>query len=119
MDPFWGVGGDKYDGENQFGKALMVVRDLLRTKSFPKGMSLLRPPKILFYHHNQPYYGFTNFSRHPIDFNGIWKTSEHLFQAFKVQYFSLDRIPDLYSIVLGSSTDSGPNIHCGIPKRSV
>jgi diaminohydroxyphosphoribosylaminopyrimidine deaminase/5-amino-6-(5-phosphoribosylamino)uracil reductase len=42
-------------------------------------------PRILFYHRNDPYYGFTNFSPHPVQYNGKeYPTSEHLFQAFKV-----------------------------------
>lgn len=42
------------------------------------------PPssKILFYHAHDPYYGFTNFSPDPIEYNGKkYPTSEHLFQA--------------------------------------
>jgi len=42
-------------------------------------------PKILFYHHYDPHYGFTNFSPHPVVYNGkTYPTSEHLFQSFKV-----------------------------------
>ena len=42
-------------------------------------------PKILFYNKNEPYYGFTNFSPHPVMYNGKrYPTSEHLFQSFKV-----------------------------------
>src|ERR1700753_3946401 len=42
-------------------------------------------PKILFYHKTKPYYGFTNFSPHLIDYRGKrYPTSEHLFQLFKV-----------------------------------
>lgn len=44
--------------------------------------------RILFYHKHDPYYGFTNFSPHPVIYNGKkYPTSEHLFQSFKV--FSL------------------------------
>ena len=44
-----------------------------------------RRPKILFYHKTEPYYGFTNFSPHPVDYRGKrYPTSEHLFQSFKV-----------------------------------
>lgn len=43
---------------------------------------------ILFYHQGEPYYGFTNFSAHPIEYlNRVYPTSEHLFQAFKVYLF--------------------------------
>lgn len=42
--------------------------------------------KILFYHKNDPYYGFTNFSAHPVIHKGkSYPTSEHLFQSFKVR----------------------------------
>lgn len=42
--------------------------------------------RILFYHRGDPYYGFTNFSPHPVLYQGkIYPTSEHLFQSFKFQ----------------------------------
>lgn len=42
-------------------------------------------PKVLFYHKHDPYYGFTNFSSHPVIYKGKkYPTSEHLFQSFKV-----------------------------------
>ena len=42
-------------------------------------------PKVLFYHKHDPYYGFTNFSQHPVVYKGKkYPTSEHLFQSFKV-----------------------------------
>jgi len=42
--------------------------------------------RILFYHRQDPHYGFTNFSPHPVVFNGKrYPTSEHLFQSFKFQ----------------------------------
>ena len=41
--------------------------------------------RILFYHKHEPYYGFTNFSAHPVMYEGkMYSTSEHLFQSFKV-----------------------------------
>jgi hypothetical protein len=41
--------------------------------------------RILFYHKSDPYYGFTNFSAHPVIYKGKkYPTSEHLFQSFKV-----------------------------------
>jgi len=44
-----------------------------------------RRPRILFYHKHEPYYGFTNFSDHPVEYQGKrYPTSEHLFQSFKV-----------------------------------
>ena len=42
--------------------------------------------RILFYHKTDPYYGFTNFSPHPVIYKGKkYPTSEHLFQSFKVR----------------------------------
>ncbi|KAI0695390.1 hypothetical protein BC835DRAFT_954760 [Cytidiella melzeri] len=44
------------------------------------------PPRILFYHKHHPHYGFTNFSPHPVMYEGKrYPTSEHLFQSFKFQ----------------------------------
>lgn len=41
--------------------------------------------RILFYHRHDPHYGFTNFSPHPVIYQGKrYPTSEHLFQSFKV-----------------------------------
>lgn len=43
------------------------------------------PSVIMFYEKDQPYYGFTNFSPHPVVYqNKKYPTSEHLFQAMKV-----------------------------------
>lgn len=56
----------------------MGFRNLLRRTSRDR-------PKIYFYHKHQPYYGFTNFSPHPVVYSGKkYPTSEHLFQALKV-----------------------------------
>ena len=45
---------------------------------------LCERPRILFYHKHQPHYGFTNFSSHPVKYEGkVYPTSEHLFQSFK------------------------------------
>ena len=45
--------------------------------------------RILFYHKTDPYYGFTNFSPHPVIYKGKkYPTSEHLFQSFKVRGLS-------------------------------
>lgn len=42
--------------------------------------------RILFYHRQDPHYGFTNFSPHNVRYNGkVYPTSEHLFQSFKVR----------------------------------
>ncbi|PPQ63933.1 hypothetical protein CVT24_009108 [Panaeolus cyanescens] len=44
-------------------------------------------PRILFYHKHDPHYGFTNFSAHPVIYNGKkYPTSEHLFQSFKAGF---------------------------------
>jgi diaminohydroxyphosphoribosylaminopyrimidine deaminase/5-amino-6-(5-phosphoribosylamino)uracil reductase len=46
--------------------------------------------RILFYHKHDPHYGFTNFSPHPVMYDGkLYPTSEHLFQSFKVTVVSL------------------------------
>lgn len=51
-----------------------------------KELSRLTPRRILFYDRQRPYYGFTNFSNHPVKYNGkTYPTSEHLFQSFKFQ----------------------------------
>ncbi|THV01268.1 DUF1768-domain-containing protein [Dendrothele bispora CBS 962.96] len=42
--------------------------------------------KVYFYHKYDPHYSFTNFSPHPVMYEGkIYPTSEHLFQSFKFQ----------------------------------
>jgi ribA/ribD-fused uncharacterized protein len=53
----------------------------------------IQPPKrILFYHVQDPYYGFTNFSPDPVEYQGKrYPTSEHLFQSLKF----LDHRPEL------------------------
>ena len=53
-----------------------------------KELSRLPPRRILFYDRQRPYYGFTNFSNHPVKYDGkTYPTSEHLFQSFKVSSF--------------------------------
>ncbi|KAK0236142.1 hypothetical protein EDD85DRAFT_631094 [Armillaria nabsnona] len=43
--------------------------------------------RILFYDKDKPYYFFTNFSAHPVVYNGErYPTSEHLFQSFKFEH---------------------------------
>lgn len=55
-----------------------------------KATSSSSRPRILFYHKHNPYYGFTNFSPHPVIYNSKkYPTSEHLFQSFKVTVVSL------------------------------
>ena len=54
--------------------------------------------RILFYHKNDPYYGFTNFSPHPVIYKGKkYPTSEHLFQSFKVR-----DVPLVISLVIAA-----------------
>ncbi|KAI0266410.1 hypothetical protein BC834DRAFT_874448 [Gloeopeniophorella convolvens] len=39
---------------------------------------------ICFYDADKPYYEFTNFSPHPVEYDGrVYPTAEHLYQAFK------------------------------------
>ena len=41
-------------------------------------------PKIFFYGKDTPHYAFTNFSPHPVEYEGKeYPTTEHLFQSFK------------------------------------
>ncbi|KAE9399603.1 DUF1768-domain-containing protein [Gymnopus androsaceus JB14] len=52
--------------------------------------------RILFYRRAKPHYGFTNFSAHPVWYNGKrYPTSEHLFQSFKFQ----GNRPDLAELI--------------------
>ena len=51
----------------------------------PRYLSPGEPSPIFFYHKHDPHYGFTNFSDHPVCYEGaMYPTSEHLFQSFKV-----------------------------------
>ena len=59
-----------------------AVADARRPSSIKTSSSRNR---VLFYHKHDPHYGFTNFSAHPVIYNGKrYPTSEHLFQSFKV-----------------------------------
>lgn len=65
-------------------------------RSSPVKTSPIRP-RILFYHKHDPHYGFTNFSSHPVIYNGRkYPTSEHLFQSFKVRSFKDFLLPKLF-----------------------
>jgi len=65
----------------------MGFRNLLRRSSHKR-------PKILFYNKNDPHYGFTNFSPHPVVYRGKrYPTSEHLFQSLKVGGGPLSCLP--------------------------
>ncbi|KAF9244209.1 hypothetical protein BU15DRAFT_42228 [Melanogaster broomeanus] len=60
----------------------------------PEGLAKQQQPprRILFYHVHDPYYGFTNFSPDPVEYEGkCYPTSEHLFQSLKF----LDHRPEL------------------------
>jgi len=62
----------------------VTTTDEMGWKDFFGGRSRNRR-KILFYNKNEPHYGFTNFSPHPVMYQGKrYPTSEHLFQSFKV-----------------------------------
>ena len=51
----------------------------------PSSQVAERPSPIRFYHKHDPHYGFTNFSNHPVYYEGVmYPTSEHLFQSLKV-----------------------------------
>ncbi|THV03956.1 DUF1768-domain-containing protein [Dendrothele bispora CBS 962.96] len=42
------------------------------------------PSEIFFFSENQPYFFFSNFSKHPVDYDGkTYPTAEHLYHAFK------------------------------------
>lgn len=54
-----------------------------------QGRQSQRRTRIFFYDKTKPYYGFTNFSGHPVVYRGnMYPTSEHLFQAFKVRSYT-------------------------------
>lgn len=67
----------------------------------PSSATLSNGKPILFYHAHDPYYGFTNFSSDPIEYNGKkYPTSEHLFQSLKF----MERRPDLAEHIRTCST---------------
>lgn len=62
----------------------------------PRNLSLRK--KLYFYDRNTPYYGFTNFSRHNVQYHGHnYLTSEHLFQSLKF----LSHRPDIAARIRG------------------
>ncbi|KAJ2917349.1 hypothetical protein MD484_g3081, partial [Candolleomyces efflorescens] len=66
------------------GSPLQVTRSVGTLPESPRRSPVQPRRKILFYHKNDPYYGFTNFSAHPVIYRGKrYPTSEHLFQSFK------------------------------------
>ncbi|KAG2743440.1 DUF1768-domain-containing protein, partial [Suillus brevipes Sb2] len=84
----------------------------LTTRPTPPSNTTLsneKPNKILFYHAHDPYYGFTNFSSDPIEYNGKkYPTSEHLFQSLKASNFMnsifMERRPELAEHIRTCST---------------
>lgn len=77
----------------------------------PKRASRYSPTRarILFYHKHDPYYGFTNFSAHPVVYKGKkYPTSEHLFQSFKVRLFQIDKSNHRLTMILVPETPSKP-----------
>lgn len=59
--------------------------EVMKFRNFLRKDSSDRQTIIYFYDKNKPYYEFTNFSPHPVEYKGKWyPTSEHLFQSFKV-----------------------------------
>src|SRR5260370_40645760 len=87
MDTFWGIGENR-QGSNQFGVVLMELREnFVNKKAEPP--KLPEPLKEIEFYHNTglpgDHYNFTNFADVPVHFAGkVWKTAEHLFQAWKV-----------------------------------
>lgn len=69
--------------------AILNSRTTVFSPEIPRRGSPSQPAarrRILFYHKHDPYYGFTNFSPHPVIYKGKkYPTSEHLFQSFKFQ----------------------------------
>jgi diaminohydroxyphosphoribosylaminopyrimidine deaminase/5-amino-6-(5-phosphoribosylamino)uracil reductase len=91
------------DSPNQIPAATIPMKKSARPESYAGSpMKLRKPPpfqeaasrgihgvqarwQIYFYHKQDPHYGFTNFSAHPVNYKGKeYPTSEHLFQSFKV-----------------------------------
>ncbi|GJJ10244.1 hypothetical protein Clacol_004470 [Clathrus columnatus] len=68
-------------------EARTVQEPIERAQSKLGGLLSRGPGQILFYDRGQPYFEFTNFSDHPIRYNGKdYPTSEHLFQSLKRQF---------------------------------
>lgn len=64
---------------------MQMTRSVGTLPESPRRSPVQARRKILFYHKNDPYYGFTNFSAHPVIYRGKrYPTSEHLFQSLKV-----------------------------------
>ena len=80
--------------------AVLNSRTTVFSPEIPRRGSPSRPTarqRILFYHKHDPYYGFTNFSPHPVIYKGKkYPTSEHLFQSFKVSHLFLTFWSNIY-----------------------
>lgn len=87
------------EGEKDVRKSTYLRRPGPKSESALRGSVFMRSdspssnsskrrsrPRILFYHKQDPHYGFTNFSAHPVMYEQKkYPTSEHLFQSFKFQ----------------------------------
>ncbi|KAF9001572.1 hypothetical protein BDQ17DRAFT_625617 [Cyathus striatus] len=83
QDSFWGIGSDGL-GRNELGKALERLRINLRFQLNHSQQAT--SPDIYFCSRHHPYFGFTTFSPHYVDFGGKrYPTAEHLFQSMKFQ----------------------------------
>ena len=92
VNTFWGFGRDEVQIQTNSRASSEVDLDDgplrpdgTRGRSRHRDATHPTPAPILFYHKDEPHYGFTNFSAHPVDYCGKrYPTSEHLFQSFKV-----------------------------------
>lgn len=75
----------KLPGPNPALRSLLppVATTHTSTVHFPEPLSAQKA-NILFYHQDQPHYGFTNFSSHEVQYEGSpYASSEHLLQCLK------------------------------------
>ncbi|KAI0277037.1 DUF1768-domain-containing protein [Russula aff. rugulosa BPL654] len=62
----------------------LVFPSLSNAETAHRPTTRISEDPIYFYDSDKPYFEFTNFSNHPIEYHGvIYPTAEHLFQAFK------------------------------------
>lgn len=101
------------EGEKDVRKSTYLRRPGPKSESALRGSVFMRSdspssnsskrrsrPRILFYHKQDPHYGFTNFSAHPVMYEQKkYPTSEHLFQSFKVRLISFSILrSDLFGL---------------------
>ncbi|KAG7089293.1 hypothetical protein E1B28_010991 [Marasmius oreades] len=68
-------------------RRLTLLKPISNAQTPPNTPITVPRPKVLFYHKHNPHYGFTNFSPHPVFYQGKrYPTSEHLFQSFKFEH---------------------------------